>query len=42
LGSIPAELEEKIKEQQDPALLTKWHKLAARVNSIEEFKEKIQ
>jgi hypothetical protein len=42
LGSIPAELEEKIKKQQDPALLTKWLKMAARVNSIEEFKEKIQ
>lgn len=40
-GSIPKHLSEKISAQQDVEILKKWHKLAAKVSSIEEFTEKM-
>lgn len=40
-GSVPEQLTEKILAQQDVEILKKWHKLAAKVTSIEEFIEKM-
>lgn len=40
-GSVPKYLVEKISAQQDVETLKKWHKLAAKVTSIEEFTEKM-
>jgi len=37
LGTVPEELRGEILQQRDPAILKKWHKLSARVNSVEEF-----
>ena len=37
LGQIPPRVMELIETQDDPAVLSRWHKLAARANSIEEF-----
>lgn len=39
-GEIPERLRKLIMEQDDLELLRKWHKLAARVESIEAFEEK--
>lgn len=41
-GEIPEELREKLMGTGDFGLLKKFHKLAARVNSIEEFMEKME
>ena len=40
-GNIPESLKERLQETDDPDVLKKWHKLAAKANSIEEFAEKI-
>ena len=40
-GVIPEELHEKILSEQDPDTLKRWHKLAAKVSSIEEFVAKM-
>ena len=40
-GPIPEELTDRLNAEKDPAVLSKWLKLAARANSIEEFIEKI-
>lgn len=36
-GHIPEDLERRIRETRDLDTLKKWHKLAAKVNSMEEF-----
>lgn len=41
LGSLPAETKEKISLETNLEQIKKWHKLAAKVNSIEEFIEKM-
>ncbi len=41
LGDIPEELRDKIEEQEDLAILKVWHKLAAKVESIERFMEQM-
>lgn len=38
-GTLPEELKKKISSEQDKSVLSKWLKLAARVNSIEEFSQ---
>lgn len=40
-GIIPDEIKEKVLVERDIEILKKWHKLAARVTSIEEFTEKM-
>jgi hypothetical protein len=40
LGKIPEDLKEKIKEEKDLQILSRWHKLSARANSIEDFIQK--
>ncbi|MDD3360673.1 MAG: hypothetical protein PHW34_03275 [Hespellia sp.] len=40
-GEIPGNLQELIMSQKDSAILSKWHKLAAKVESIEEFTRKM-
>ena len=40
-GNIPESLKERLQETDDPDVLKKWHKLAAKANSIEEFMKKI-
>lgn len=42
LGSIPPELEKKLFEESDAAVLKNWLKIAATSKSIEEFIQKIQ
>ena len=42
LGPVDDSLKELIQSQTDLTLLKKWHKLAARADSIEAFKEQIQ
>ena len=37
LGSISEELQSKIMNETDLAVLTRWHKLAAKAESIEQF-----
>ena len=37
LGEVPCEIREKIKEQNDREVLSKWHKLAAKSRAIDEF-----
>ena len=41
-GDVPELLRELIMEQDDLEILRKWHKIAARAESIEEFEEKIE
>lgn len=41
LGLLPAETKEKISVETNLEQIKKWHKLAAKVNSIEEFIEKM-
>ncbi len=41
IGVIPEELEKRIREQKDLETLRKWHKLAVRSGSIEEFESLI-
>ena len=40
-GSIPSQLKDTIFSEKNPERLKKWHKLAAKVTSIEEFIEKM-
>ena len=40
-GTISETLKEKISAEEDLEVLKKWHKLAAKVSSIEEFTEKM-
>lgn len=40
LGEIPEELQKRIEIETDLTLLKNWHKLSARVESIEEFRQK--
>ena len=40
-GVIPEELHIKILSEQDPDTLKKWHKLAAKVSSMDEFAAKM-
>ena len=42
LGEISEELQTKIMSEKDLQVLTKWHKAAAKSDSIEEFQEKMQ
>ncbi|MCM1185753.1 MAG: hypothetical protein NC251_04675 [Lachnoclostridium sp.] len=41
LGEIPAELENRIKNQKNPKTLRLWCKAAARAQSLQEFEERI-
>ena len=41
-GKIPEDLKEQINNQKDISILRQWHKLAARSDSIEDFRRKIQ
>lgn len=41
IGDIPSSLEEQITAQKDETVLRKWHRLAAKAESIEEFTEQI-
>jgi len=41
LGAVPTELHRKLEVTEDAELLKKYHKLAARVSSIDEFIEKM-
>lgn len=36
-GEIPGELRERIYSEKDMAVIKRWHKAAAKANSIEEF-----
>ena len=38
-GEVPAELQEKILNEKDMAVLKCWLKIAAKVNSVEEFEK---
>lgn len=42
IGSIPNELKEKILSSSDLELLRRWHKLAAKAESIEQFIKELQ
>lgn len=39
LGQIPQRIMELLQAQDDPAVLSRWHKLAARAGSMEEFEQ---
>ena len=41
-GKIPEDLKEQINNQKDFSILRQWLKLAARADSIEDFRQKIQ
>ena len=41
LGHIPQRVMEQIQAQDDLAVLSRWHKLAARAASIEAFEQKM-
>ncbi|MDQ2085352.1 hypothetical protein RBH29_02725 [Herbivorax sp. ANBcel31] len=41
LGSVPESLAAKIKDQKDLATLSKWHKLASKSDSLNDFEEKM-
>ena len=41
LGDVPTLLQERINAQKDEKILRKWIKLAARVETVEEFEQKI-
>ena len=42
LGSIPEPLIERIQAEKDTATLSRWHRLAARAESISQFTEQIK
>lgn len=42
LGSVPENLQEKILNEKDLLVLKKWHRLAAKADSIEQFAEMLQ
>ena len=41
LGQIPQRVMEQIQAQDDPAVLSRWHKLAARAGSMAEFEQRM-
>lgn len=41
IGTIPEILQDKIREQCDVKVLKRWHKLAAKVETIDEFLDNI-
>ncbi|SHK00059.1 hypothetical protein [Hespellia stercorisuis] len=41
-GTVPGEFVREIREQKDLEILKRWLKIAARVNSVQEFEEKIK
>lgn len=41
IGEVPEELRDMISRESNPEKLKLWHKLAAKVNSIEEFQQKM-
>ncbi len=41
-GEIPTSLSEKIEKEYSMDKLRKWHKISAKIKSIEEFIEKIE
>ena len=41
-GQTPEDLKEQINSQKDISILRQWHKLAAKSDSIEDFRRKIQ
>lgn len=41
-GDIPDDLRKQIASQKDSSILRQWHKIAARADSIEDFRQKIQ
>ena len=41
IGTIPEKIREKITGETDPEILKKWHKLAAKSESIDEFVSKM-
>ena len=40
-GTVPESLREQIYAQKDTEVLTRWHKLSARVQSVQEFMEQM-
>jgi len=40
MGTVPRDLEQFIKSEKDILRLSRWHTIAAKTNSIEEFKSK--
>ena len=40
-GAVPESLKEQIGEQKDIGVLTRWHKLSAKVDSVEQFMEQM-
>ena len=40
-GTVPESLREQIYAQKDAKVLTRWHKLSARVQSVQEFMEQM-
>lgn len=40
-GTVPPSLEQQIRSEKSPDLLSKWHKLAARAASLEQFEKQI-
>ena len=40
-GMVPESLQEQIYAQKDAKVLTRWHKLSARVQSVQEFMEQM-
>lgn len=41
LGTVPDEIKEKILNERNPEILSRWHKAAAKADSIEEFLKKM-
>ena len=41
MGKVPSKLEEQIQSQKNEGTLTRWIKLAAKAESIEDFEQKI-
>ena len=41
LGEIPEELKEKVMSQRNMEVLKKWHKIAAKVESLEKFEQAV-
>ena len=42
LGTVPEDLKNRIMQERDTNTLRKWHKVAARAATLEEFEEKIK
>ena len=37
IGQVPQQIAELIKEEHNPSILSRWHKIAAKASSIAEF-----